>query len=302
MAGIVNLAQNTMHLSWLAHAAMFCVGYFGQDLSHYITGEKTFQSSYQEQKWELLVYMHLCKHSAQRIMVVDMMCLRCPCYGHVCVYACVCMYVRICFRACCFFTMLVRILVIYILKVICVDYMCVCVCIYICVYIYIYIYIYVHIHVCIYHTCSSCSDFISLHFALCWAHLLPHMYTHTSCVYTYILCAHMHIYTHVCSNTHTMLNNKFSFCRDFISLLVEHTYYLIPLVFDSALPNHMDRYNVYCFKPRIPTKSVLPVCDAQSWKEAMSCLELSDHTGSKKFCLPYCFFLPLSTWSILHGH
>ena len=34
-------SSHTMSLGWLAHAALFCVGYFGQDLSHYGTGEQT---------------------------------------------------------------------------------------------------------------------------------------------------------------------------------------------------------------------------------------------------------------------
>jgi hypothetical protein len=32
---------------------------------------------------------------------------------------------------------------------------------------------------------------------------------------------------------------------DFWSLLTEHTYYLLPLVFESAMPNHMDRASYY---------------------------------------------------------
>jgi hypothetical protein len=32
---------------------------------------------------------------------------------------------------------------------------------------------------------------------------------------------------------------------DFWSLLTEHTYYLLPLVFESALPDHMDRASYY---------------------------------------------------------
>lgn len=32
---------------------------------------------------------------------------------------------------------------------------------------------------------------------------------------------------------------------DFWSLLTEHTYYLLPLVFESAMPDHMDRASYY---------------------------------------------------------
>jgi len=35
-------------LGYLTHMVMFIVGYFGQDLAHFATGEKTFQSSYQQ--------------------------------------------------------------------------------------------------------------------------------------------------------------------------------------------------------------------------------------------------------------
>ena len=35
-------------LSWRAHALLFCVGYFGQDLAHFCAGEATLQSTYQK--------------------------------------------------------------------------------------------------------------------------------------------------------------------------------------------------------------------------------------------------------------
>lgn len=56
VAGLTVASQYTMHLGWLAHAGLFCVGYFGQDLSHFCTGEQTFQSSYQQDSdfWSLL--------------------------------------------------------------------------------------------------------------------------------------------------------------------------------------------------------------------------------------------------------
>ncbi len=34
-------SAQTMALGWLAHAGLFCVGYFGQDISHFATGEAT---------------------------------------------------------------------------------------------------------------------------------------------------------------------------------------------------------------------------------------------------------------------
>ena len=45
-----------LHLSSLTCSVLFCVGYFGQDFAHYISGEPTFQSSYSKnnQFWYLL--------------------------------------------------------------------------------------------------------------------------------------------------------------------------------------------------------------------------------------------------------
>ena len=45
-----------LHLSTLACSVLFCVGYFGQDFAHYISGEPTFQSSYSKNNrfWYLL--------------------------------------------------------------------------------------------------------------------------------------------------------------------------------------------------------------------------------------------------------
>ena len=37
-------SQTTMAFGWLAHAAMFVVGYFGQDAAHFFTGEATVSS------------------------------------------------------------------------------------------------------------------------------------------------------------------------------------------------------------------------------------------------------------------
>mmetsp|Transcript_20091 Transcript_20091/g.42135 ORF Transcript_20091/g.42135 Transcript_20091/m.42135 type:complete len:668 (-) Transcript_20091:106-2109(-) len=56
VAGLTVASAQTMALGWLAHAGLFCVGYFGQDLSHFATGEATFQSSYQQDSdfWSLL--------------------------------------------------------------------------------------------------------------------------------------------------------------------------------------------------------------------------------------------------------
>jgi len=45
--GIAMAAAGTASLSYVMHVAMFVVGYFGQDLAHFFTGEQTFQSSYQ---------------------------------------------------------------------------------------------------------------------------------------------------------------------------------------------------------------------------------------------------------------
>lgn len=56
MGAIVTMSQRTMGLSWMVHAVVFCLGYFGQELSHYVTGEQTFQSSYQAQRWVSLVF------------------------------------------------------------------------------------------------------------------------------------------------------------------------------------------------------------------------------------------------------
>eukprot|EP00051_Salpingoeca_urceolata_P012576 m.155579 g.155579 ORF g.155579 m.155579 type:complete len:639 (-) comp17535_c1_seq1:32-1948(-) len=36
-----------LRLSWLASAVVLACGYFGQDLSHYVTGEQTYQSTYE---------------------------------------------------------------------------------------------------------------------------------------------------------------------------------------------------------------------------------------------------------------
>ena len=44
---LVWVSERATSLPWRAHALLFCVGYFGQDVSHWATGESTFQSSYQ---------------------------------------------------------------------------------------------------------------------------------------------------------------------------------------------------------------------------------------------------------------
>ena len=49
MCCIVYVAHSTFRWSWAVHTLLFCVGYFGQDLSHYMTSEPTFQSSYQQE-------------------------------------------------------------------------------------------------------------------------------------------------------------------------------------------------------------------------------------------------------------
>jgi hypothetical protein len=35
-----------MSLGWVAHAALFSFGYFGQDLSHFCTGEQTVSDTH----------------------------------------------------------------------------------------------------------------------------------------------------------------------------------------------------------------------------------------------------------------
>ena len=57
MACMVVIAGVTRRLSWWMHGLLFCVGYFGQDLAHYCSGEPTMQSSYQQDDtfWEQLL-------------------------------------------------------------------------------------------------------------------------------------------------------------------------------------------------------------------------------------------------------
>lgn len=56
LAGIA-VAVAHMGLGWAAGVALVLVGYFGQDLAHWVTGEATYQSSYQKQDdfWSLLM-------------------------------------------------------------------------------------------------------------------------------------------------------------------------------------------------------------------------------------------------------
>lgn len=54
-------------LGYAAIAAAFCVGYFGQDLSHFVTGEQTFQSTYQQDNDFV---MQLAEHSYYLIPLV----------------------------------------------------------------------------------------------------------------------------------------------------------------------------------------------------------------------------------------
>lgn len=49
MSLMVFVAELTRtRLSWRMHALLFCVGYFGQDLAHFCSGEATLQSTYQK--------------------------------------------------------------------------------------------------------------------------------------------------------------------------------------------------------------------------------------------------------------
>ena len=47
---LIWVSKRITSLSWRAHAIIFCVGYFGQEVSHWVTDENTFQSSYQSGK------------------------------------------------------------------------------------------------------------------------------------------------------------------------------------------------------------------------------------------------------------
>jgi len=72
VTAIVLLSVPGARASWLLLAVLFCVGYFGQDLAHWGTGEETFQSSYQQDNDFLL---QLLEHTYYLIPLVFDACL-----------------------------------------------------------------------------------------------------------------------------------------------------------------------------------------------------------------------------------
>mmetsp|Transcript_36931 Transcript_36931/g.42125 ORF Transcript_36931/g.42125 Transcript_36931/m.42125 type:complete len:217 (+) Transcript_36931:38-688(+) len=72
ITAIVLLSAPGARVGWMLLTVLFCVGYFGQDLAHWGTGEETFQSSYQQ---ENDFWLQLLEHTYYLIPLVFDACL-----------------------------------------------------------------------------------------------------------------------------------------------------------------------------------------------------------------------------------